>query len=191
MLPFSPPVTVIKIMFGYCTKRREGKTLLLVHHLLVSEGVWSPHRRQLSPFISPNNCSLTLLICMKLAVQEDTSLYTSIKVAVLLTTIAVYWNELQLWITHLLRLSSLFSFFSPLLFVNGYEIKGESVFSCSHVSSLLKVFWPPNVSTGKLLSKADAWELLTVNKRLSSFYCMLFSLCSTLALLLDCCHCCC
>lgn len=30
------------------------------------------------------------------------------------------------------------------------------MFSSSHVSSLLKVFWPPNVSTGKMLSKDDA-----------------------------------
>lgn len=73
----------------------------LVHHLLVSEVVRRPHGCLLSPFISPNNCSLTLLICMKLVVQEDTSLYTSIKLAVLLMTIAVYQNELQLRITHL------------------------------------------------------------------------------------------
>lgn len=38
-------------------------------------------------------------------------------------------------------------------FVDAYEMKEESVFLCSHASSLLRVFWPPNVSTGKPLSK--------------------------------------
>lgn len=95
-------VTVIKIILANCTKCGGKERHYLVHHLLASEVVWKPHGCRLSPFISPNNCSLTLLICMKLVVQEDTSLYTSMKVAVLLMTIAVYWNELQLWITHLL-----------------------------------------------------------------------------------------
>lgn len=67
-------------LFSVLGKKRH----YLVHHLPVGEVVWSPYG---CPFISPNNCSLTLLICMKLAVQEDTSLYTSIKMALLLTTI--------------------------------------------------------------------------------------------------------
>ena len=46
------------------------------------------------------------------------------------------------------------------------------------MSSLLKVFWPPNISIGKQLSKADTGELLIVNSRLASLYCLLLSLCA-------------
>lgn len=43
-------------------------------------------------------------------------------------------------------------------FVDGYEIKGEGVFLCSLVSSLLKVTFQQT----SRFPKADAWELLTV-----------------------------
>lgn len=68
-------ITVIKMMFAYCSECREGKGII-VHHLVVGEVVSSPHECRLSPFISPNNCSLTLLICIELVLQEDTSLHS-------------------------------------------------------------------------------------------------------------------
>lgn len=53
-----------------------GRKCIMADHLLVGDVVWSRHECSQSPFISLNNCSLTLLIYVELVVQEATSLHS-------------------------------------------------------------------------------------------------------------------
>lgn len=166
--------------------QRTGKeSYYLVHHLSVSEVVWRPHGCWLNPFISLNNCSLTLSISMKLVVQEDTSLYTSIKVAVLHMTIDVYCMNYSMFMNNpsFVDVCVFFSFLLLLCICRWlWDKRRKYVFLFPCV-----VIIESNVSTDKPLSKADTWESLTVKNVYLHFTVCFLSLCATPALCYNCC----